>query len=257
VKARSPLPSPASGNSHRPRKTAALLAQRIIEEITEQGIEPGLMLPPEREMLEQYGVARGTLREALRYLEMQGVLTIKPGPGGGPVVNAPDARPLAGTIALLLQRANAPFKNILEARELLEPAMASMAAERGDKEEVARIAETIADMEAHLDDPRGFLNDNHQFHAAIGRASGNQLFDFLLSSLSWITDGTVLGVDYPLKTRRAVLEAHVRIYDRIIAQDSAGAAKEMQEHITEFRRYLVRFFPHVVNQPLRWDQVMQ
>ena len=181
------------------------------------------MLPPEREMLEQYGVARGTLREALRYLEMQGVLTIKPGPGGGPVVNAPDARPLAGVIALLLQRANAPFKTILEARELLEPAMASMAAERGDKEEIASIAETIAGMEAHLDEPRAFLNDNHEFHAAIGRASGNQLFDFLLSSLSWITDGTVLGVDYPVKTRRAVLQAHVRIYERIVAQDSAGS----------------------------------
>ena len=257
MKSRSPLPSPASGNSHRPRKTAALLAQRIIEEITEQDLEPGLMLPPEREMLEQYGVARGTLREALRFLEMQGVLTIKPGPGGGPVINAPDARPLASVIALLLQRADAPFRTILEARELLEPAMASMAADRRDTEEIARIAMTITDMEAHLDDPRAFLNDNHQFHAALGRASGNQLFDFLLSSLSWITDGTILGVDYPEKTRRAVLRAHERIYERIEAQDSVGAAEEMREHIMEFRQYLDRFFPHVVNQRLRWDQVMQ
>lgn len=215
------------------------------------------MLPPEREMLEEYGVARGTLREALRFLEMQGVLTIKPGPGGGPVVNAPDARPLAGVIALLLQRANAPFRTILEARELLEPAMASMAAERGDKEGIARIATTIADMESHLDDPRAFLNDNHQFHAAIGRTSGNQLFDFLLSSLSWITDGTVLGVDYPEKRRKAVLQAHERVYKRIEAQDPVGAADAMRQHITEFRRYLDRYFPHVMNQPLRWDQVMQ
>jgi GntR family transcriptional regulator, transcriptional repressor for pyruvate dehydrogenase complex len=244
-------------NQHRPQKTATLLAQRIVREITERELGPGLMLPPERDMLEEYGVARGTLREALRFLEMQGVLTIKPGPGGGPVVNAPDARPLASVVALLLQRSDAPFRTILEAREVLEPAMASMAAERGDEQDVAAIATSIADMKAHLGDLRLFLEDNHIFHAAIGRASGNQLFDYLLASLSWITDGTILGVDYPEKRRTAILDAHERIYERIAAQDAEGAADAMRRHIQEFAQYLDRYYKHVVDRPIRWDRVMQ
>ena len=74
-------------NAFRPQKTAILLAQRIVGEITDQNLAPGTLLLPEREMLQRYGVARGTLREALRFLEIQGVLTIKPGPSGGPTVN--------------------------------------------------------------------------------------------------------------------------------------------------------------------------
>lgn len=244
-------------NNHRPQKTAMLLAQRIVGEITDQGLAPGLMLPPEREMLELYGVARGTLREALRFLEMQGVVSIKPGPGGGPVVNAPDARPLASVIALLLQRSDVPFRTILEARQLLEPAMAAMAATRGDPEDIAAIEQSIVAMRDDLGDIRAFLNGNHVFHASIGHASGNQLFDYLLSSLSSIMDATILGVDYPEKRRRAVLEAHERIYERIAAQDADGAAEAMRRHIDEFARYLERYYQHVLEQPLRWDQVMQ
>src|ERR1700761_327644 len=90
-------------NAFRPQKTAILLAQRIVGEITDQNLAPGTLLLPEREMLQRYGVARGTLREALRFLEIQGVLTIKPGPSGGPTVNTPDPRSLASAIALLLQ----------------------------------------------------------------------------------------------------------------------------------------------------------
>ena len=246
-----------SMSQHRPRKTATLLAHRIVGEITEQQLSPGLMLPPEREMLEQYGVARGTLREALRFLEMQGVLTIKPGPGGGPVVVEPDARPLASVIALLLQRSGAAFRTILEARELLEPAMARMAAERGHEGEIGEIRASLEVMRGRIDDLRVFLDENHHFHAAIGHASGNRLFDLLLSSLSRITDGTALGVDYPERRRRAVLQAHERIYDRIAAHDPDGAADAARQHIREFAQYLDRYYRHVVDQPLRWDQIMQ
>lgn len=244
-------------SNHRPPKTATLLAQRIVGEITENGLEPGLMLPSEREMLEEYGVARGTLREALRFLEMQGVLSIKPGPGGGPVINAPDARPLASVIALLLQRSKSPYRTILEARLLLEPAMAAMAAERGTDEDVAAVGESVASMRENIGTARNFLHENHVFHAAIGRASGNQLFAFLLGSLSSITDGTILGVDYPEKRRRAILDAHERIHGRIAAKDPEGASEAMRQHMDEFATYLHRFYPHVLEQPLRWDEVME
>ena len=72
----------------RPPKAAMLVAQRIVRDIVRGGLRPGDVLPPERAMLATYETGRGTLREALRLLEFQGVITLRPGPRGGPVPGA-------------------------------------------------------------------------------------------------------------------------------------------------------------------------
>ena len=81
-------------------------------------------------MLEEYQVGRGTLRESLRFLELQGIISLKPGPGGGPVVERPEATSLATSLMLLLQFADAQYRVVAEARVALEPTMARLAAER-------------------------------------------------------------------------------------------------------------------------------
>ena len=85
------------GNYHNncPQKTAVLVAQRIIRNAIRSGLEVGGSLPLEKTMLKMYDTGRGTLREALRLLEFQGVIALKPGPGGGPVLLDPDASHLA------------------------------------------------------------------------------------------------------------------------------------------------------------------
>ncbi len=70
-------------NPNRPQKTALLIAQRIVQYIDQNNLGPGDRPPPERIMMETYEAGRGTLRESLRFLELQGVLSFKPGPGGG------------------------------------------------------------------------------------------------------------------------------------------------------------------------------
>src|SRR5262245_42511900 len=123
----------------RPKKTALLVAQRIVEDINSRGNRVGDRLPPEKAMLEDYDVGRGTLRESLRFLELQGVLTLKPGPSGGPIVQQPDSTALANSLSLLLQFQKAPFKTVIETRVALEPAMARQAAERMSEEDVQRL----------------------------------------------------------------------------------------------------------------------
>jgi DNA-binding FadR family transcriptional regulator len=239
---------------HRPKKTALLVAQRIVSEIVDNGLEAGFGLPPEKDMLVKYGVARGSLREALRFLEMEGVLTIKPGPGGGPTVSEPDHRALASTIALLLQFAGAEFRTIVEARRVLEPAMAEMAAERAGDEDLAAMRASLDAMAADLKDEQLFLRENERFHELIAAASGNQLFAYLIQSLSWITDGGALGVQYSARHRAAVHEAHLEIFDAIAAGDPGRARAAMERHIDEFADHLERRYPKVMNQPLRWEE---
>ena len=135
---------PAHLSKDRPQKTAMIIAQRIVSEITAEGLGPGSMLPSERVMLENYGVGRGTLREALRFLEFQGVVAMKPGPGGGPVDRQPDASYLGNTIVLLLQFSATPFRAIAEARVALEPMIAYLAAQHITDEALERLARSIA-----------------------------------------------------------------------------------------------------------------
>lgn len=252
-----PFPSRMSRNGpQKPPKTAIIVAQAIVSEIVNGGYEPGHMLPPERQMLLDYEVGRGTLREAMRFLEIQGIVSIKPGPGGGPFVTAPDSRHLASTLALQLQVNGTPFRSVVEARQVLEPALAAQAAERATPEHIAEIALTVENMGAELGNLRAFLIENERFHDVIAWSSGNPLFGMLLTSLHWITDGTALGVDYPEKRRKAVLIAHREIYEAIAAHDGDRAQATMNRHVGEFARYLEANYPALMDQSIPWKDVM-
>ena len=251
----------ASGSSRRrtpsnkPKKTAILVAQRIVDEIIDQGLEPGAPLLPERVMLPRYEVARGTLRESLRILETYGLITIKTGPGGGPVVADAGSRPLASVIALVLQMDRASFRAIVDARLALEPLLAREAAERREDEDLTAMRESTDEMMENIDDANEFLDRNHVFHSAVARAAKNPVLFNMVASLNWIQDGTALGIDYVPETRDAIVAAHRRIYKAIEARDPEMAEAAMRIHIGEFAAYAERNYAHVLDQPLRWDQV--
>jgi len=245
----------ARSATHKPKKTAVLLAQRIVAEIADRQLEAGTPLPPERDMLVTYEVARGTLREALRFLEIQGVIAIKTGPGGGPLVAEPGARHMASTVAMLLQLERAPFRAVLEARATLEPAMAAQAALRIDDDGLGELAESVRNMRDRLDDRDLFLRENERFHDTVARASGNNVFALLSSSLNGIIDGTPLGVDYPAAVRESVVAEHSRIQRAVADRDPERASAAMAVHMADYATYVERFYPAILEMPLRWDDV--
>lgn len=241
--------------SLRPQKTAIIVAQRIIADINDRGNQVGDRLPPERAMLEEYDVGRGTLRESLRFLELQGVISLKPGPGGGPVVQQPDASSLATSLTLLLQFANAPFRTVAEARGGLEPMMAQLAAERMSEDQLLELKLSVANMHEHLGDQSVFLEENKRFHDLIAHGSGNAMFGYLVDALLGILDGSAIGIDYPEIRRIAVHKAHSRIYESLASRDPAGAAEAMTDHITQYLKYAQKKFPEVLDAPIVWGQV--
>ncbi len=248
-------PPAARARPMRSRKTALIVAQRIVDEITAQQLPPGSMLPSEKDMLARYEVGRGTLRESLRFLEMNGVVTIKPGPGGGPAVNDPDSRDLAGSLGLFLQLHGTPFRSIVEVRQTMEPAIAALAATKVQQAHLDRLLASVEAMEEHLEDEDSFLAENERFHELVAWASGNPMFALLIASLHWITDGAFLGVDYPERRRAAVVAAHRRIYEALASRDPDRARETMYEHVGEFARYLERYYPAVFDSPMRWADI--
>ena len=123
----------------RTKKVAENVAWAIAREIVAKRMAPGTRLPPEAEMLAQYEVARSSLREALRVLEIQGVITMRIGAGGGPVVGQVSAVEFGRNIALQLHVARATFHQLLDARCTLEPIMARRAAQLRDEALPARL----------------------------------------------------------------------------------------------------------------------
>lgn len=237
----------------RPQKTALIVAKRMVDDIYRDGKAVGDRLPPEKVMLETYQVGRGTLREALRYLELQGILTLKPGPGGGPIIESPDASHLANSLLLLLQFTDAPFSMIVEAREDLEPIMARHAAARMTADSLSELESSVEQMRSNLTDRDVFLATNKSFHEVIAWASGNSMYGFLIDALVGIVDGTQMGVDYPTDRRKAIVVAHEKILKALQAHDGDGSQHAMAEHMREFVKYMQRRYSTVLDQTVTWD----
>ncbi len=231
-----------------------LVAQRIVRDALRDGLKPGDLLLPEKTMLEKYQTGRGTLREALRLLEFQGVIALKPGPKGGPVLQNPDASHLASTVVLLMQLKSAPFRTIVEVRTAMEPMISSLAATRMTDESLIDLNSTIEQMREDMDDEHSFLDANKRFHDIIAWSSGNTLFGYIIDSLLGIMDGALIGIDYPPPRRTAILKAHEEIYAALKSRDPKLSEERMREHIEAYERYAERKFPQVLKQTIPWEQ---
>src|SRR5918997_7029634 len=122
-------------------KVAEALAQEIVHEIVSRKLPPGTLLSSEAQMLEDYGVGRGSLREALRILEVHGLITMKPGRNGGPMVIEVGSRDYGRMSTLFFHLGGMTFGQLVEARLILEPMMARLAAERRGQELVGQVAD--------------------------------------------------------------------------------------------------------------------
>jgi GntR family transcriptional repressor for pyruvate dehydrogenase complex len=234
---------------------AILLAYQIVDEIVKDDLPVGTMLPTEREMLANYGVARATLREALRFLEMQGAIEIKTGAGGGPVLSSPGFRPVAGALALVLQLERTSFRAVMDARLELEPMLARRAAEHrtdADLEDLSALMDAMDDSDAGSE---SFLEQNRLFHIRIAQTGGNPVLYHVIGSLSWIEDGTAIGIGYAGNTHKPIQAAHRRIYEAIEAKKSDAAEEAMRQHINEAIKYAEKHYRAVLDQPVPWSKV--
>lgn len=236
----------------RPTKIAILVAQRIVRDVRRGAMEPGQLLPPERVMLEKYQIGRGTLREALRLLEFQGVITLKPGPKGGPVLLEPDATHLADSLLLLMEMRGAPYSVIVEMRALLEPAACRLAAVRMSEVDRARLRENVESMRADIGDEYAFLTANKEFHDLIAWGSGNPMLGYFTESMTGIMDGTVMDIDYPLPRREAVLKAHEEICQTVEAQNADAAHERMDAHLQAYVSFSQKRYPELLDKALQW-----
>lgn len=249
----------ASSTGDRPRsrspKAAITVAQKIVREIATKQLREGEKLPGEQEMLGSYGVARATLREALRFLELQGVITIRPGPGGGPVITEPSSENLASGLALLLQFVGSPLSALIEVRQAIGPRMASLAVERASPADIQRLEDTLTEMARNREDYEVFQAAHARFHIQIAWASGNAMFGLLIEAIYHINRASHARVEFTLEERDYFIHSYRRILDAIEAKDLEKAAEEMDAFGTYTEDYLRQHYPDFMSKPITWEDV--
>jgi len=239
------------------KKLSTALADSITETILRDGLQPGSRLPPEREMREQFGVGRGTLREALRVLEAEGLITVRSGPHGGPVVAKPDAIRLARLLILLLVSWGATLRSVYDVRFVLEPLATSRAAESATPEQIQALRDSIDALTAVVEDEAAVIVENQRFHRLLAEASNNPVVLAFSLALLTIFDGYEMGTHYPLKTRREIVRIHTDIVDAIAAGDAERASDLSHSHIKGSIIFLRKHYPDVLDEPLRPTLVAQ
>lgn len=240
----------------KPPKAAVLVAQQVVDEIVHNGLEPGDMLPREKEMIAQYDVGRATLREALRLLELEGALSIRPGPHGGPMVARPTARHLASTFALVLQLTDGKFRSIVDCRILIEPVAAAAAARHATAEEIALMRESVARLEDDIAESGARVDgvaETMNFHDLVAWSSGNTLLALVLSAVNHLYQRSALLIQSPPVRTKRVAHHHGEIVDAIEARDPEAAAKSMTKHLQAHNRFLEKEYPQLLEMPVRWE----
>jgi GntR family transcriptional regulator, transcriptional repressor for pyruvate dehydrogenase complex len=236
----------------KPLKAAEALARDIVDHIVERNLPEGTRLSPEREMLVETGRARSTLREALRLLETRGVIEIRQGNVGGPVVRRPRAADLGEALTLILLFEGASMLDVIEAREEMEALTVGRAAGALTPEQLDALQESIDIQLANLDDGEVFLTQSRRFHTIINEAAATPVLSVLNEALQRTTHVTIGTVEYSVRHRRSVAIAHRAILDALRASDADAARAAMRAHVRQSGTYWRRMSGALAHKPLRW-----
>ncbi len=232
-------------------KMSERVAHRLVDYIVENDLVEGTMLPAESQLVTVMEVGRTTLREALLLLETWGVLTIKAGRNGGPVVRRPRPDDLREALALQLHFASATLRDVVEAREALEPMSARLAAARISDSDLDALDATVARMREHPDSQQVFLEENRRFHSIIAESTGSVVLHAFIDTIKSISDGAMAGIHYGRRNRVAVADAHERVAAAIRSGEGSAAEATMRDHLVEARTYWEEH-ADIGARPVRW-----
>ncbi|MFG1923379.1 FadR/GntR family transcriptional regulator [Cryptosporangium sp. NPDC048952] len=206
-------------------KTAEIIATHLRGQVVRGELQPGQTLPPETQLMEQFGVSRPTLREAFRILEAESLISVRRGSRGGAQVMMPDLSVTVRALGLLLQIQGTTIEDVYQARMVSEPACARLLAARRDEQDLADLAEVIealrtelAARETFVPDPDVWTALTGRFHELIVQRSGNKT----------------------LAIQGAVLQDIVRTHTRTRVQGygAADTPERYQRLITSYEKFV-------------------
>lgn len=225
----------------RPRQQ---VEDQIKAAILSGSLRPGDRLPGELELARQFAVSRTTVREALRSLSTQNLITKTPGAGGGSFVQKVDhsalRSALVDSVHHLLALGTIEFEEVALVRQHLEVPAVRLAAAHRSEDDLQELRDIVALQKSiSVEDPR-VPGLDEQFHGAIARASGNRVLASFVSALHFETE-PVHYLDLSPEVGRTTVRQHQKIVRALAEQDPAAAEEAMIEHLTYLREHLLAY----------------
>lgn len=217
------------------RKAYEEVADRIRERIFTAAVKTGERLPTERTLAVQFGVSRVVVREAIRALELSGLLDVKKGPKGGIFIIEDHQRPITDSIANLLGRGDARLKDLFEVRLLIEPYAAKRVARIGTAQNFSELAALVEQADAEHDCGADIRNLNIELHRRIIRMSRNPVLAVVGETVLMMLADRLKSVKSPAPSS-AALEMHKELLVAFRRRNAAAARAIMEQDIVAVGR---------------------
>lgn len=213
---------------------AEQIAESLLEQIRTQGLKSGEPLPSEAQLVVDFDVSRPVIREALKYLEGQGVIEIANGRGA--ILKPVTGEPLIKYFQMAVHLNQEARIELMEVRRGLEVESATLAAQRRLPDELEKLQEHARMMQEHLFDQQTYIELDVEFHEMIAACSHNEMLFHIIKS---IRESSKNLIGEGLRLREAsrdlarVQELHMAIFRAIHAGDPQGAGQAMLQHFNE------------------------
>jgi GntR family transcriptional repressor for pyruvate dehydrogenase complex len=211
-----------------------------IERLILKKLKPGDKLPSERELAEMLQVSRSSIRDAIRGLELMGL--VEPRQGAGTIVREPSAEKSLNPFEDALKRRQELVSELLDFRKMLEPPLAARAATHASPDEIAEMEEILQRQEATLSRGEASIAEDAEFHYSVALASGNsvvlKVIDILMDLLRETRERSLQLEGRPQKS----LAGHRRILAAIKRHDAEAAKDAMRRHIEDVEEIVLEKF---------------
>ena len=207
------------------------VAESLRELIVEGKFQRGETLPPERELAQRFAVSRATVREALRMLQMWGLVEARQ--GGGNYVCAPSIEHIINPLSTIIQHNRQLQDELMDARFIFEPAVCWLAAQRRTDSDLALIDSILERQRLRVEQGELAVEEDSAFHLALAEATHNQVVPRLIETINeLLLESRLRSLRTPDRPRRS-LEGHLRIAAALRAGDAETARVAMRDHIVE------------------------
>ena len=226
----------------RSNKAPQQIISQIRKLILEGKLLPGDKLSPENKLMEQFNVSKQTLREALRALEFIGLIEINKGTAGGARMVEMDSQIALELLANYLYFKKLSIHHLNEARKVMVPYAAGIAAESMSDKEKDLLKNLIEQAKKEYADglTTDAFNSDLMFHCVIANSTKNPLIMLIVDFIESLMADTKSKIQPNKKMLNSIVDAHERIYEAIAKKDPERARKEMCRHITEVEDYMLK-----------------
>jgi GntR family transcriptional repressor for pyruvate dehydrogenase complex len=236
----------SAGPPAAPADFTAVRRGRVYEEVVRQiqdfvasgKLKAGDRLPPERELARRFEVSRSSLRDAIRTLELVGLLRSRQGEGTVVCDVSPDA--LLAPLSTMVVRKRELVAELIDVRRMIEPGLAARAARFATPEQIARLEDVLHRQRMRMERDEPAVEEDTEFHYGIALAAQNSVVRKIVDVLmDLLRDSREHGLQVPGRLKRS-LRGHRRILRAIRMRDARAAEAAMRQHLREIEDVVVK-----------------